>query len=378
MNHNLNQTYKADCIIIGAGIFGLYAALLLAKKKKKVIVLEKGLEAFSRASAINQARVHNGYHYPRSYKTAKKSAYYYERFVRDFHFAINDSFKQIYAVSLKKSKTSAKEFVDFCNFVQIDLQEIDKDIYFKKDVIDAAFLTNECSFDYIAIKNYLLEKLQDKVDLFYDARILSVAKKEAAYVITLDNFVSLKASLVINASYSGINHINEKFGQEKFKLKYELCEVSFCNVPSALKDIGITVMDGDYFSLMPFGHSKMHSLTSVEHTPRYIPYETMLKDMETLRIGSEACAMHNLRGCDLCSQSFASAWQKMYQPYQTYMKDDFPLTYRYSKFDIKAILLESEEDDSRPTIIKQDTTGTTFISVFSGKLSTIFDLENYL
>lgn len=41
-----------------------------------------------RASFINQARVHNGYHYPRSVSTASKSAHYYERFVRTFHFLL--------------------------------------------------------------------------------------------------------------------------------------------------------------------------------------------------------------------------------------------------------------------------------------------------
>jgi len=66
------KLYQADCIIIGAGIFGLYAAKILAAKKKKVIVLECSKRPFARASAINQARVHNGYHYPRSYETAKK------------------------------------------------------------------------------------------------------------------------------------------------------------------------------------------------------------------------------------------------------------------------------------------------------------------
>lgn len=39
------------------------------------------------------------------------------------------------------------------------------------------------------------------------------------------------------------------FNQEPFKLKYELCEVAFCKVSANLKNLGFTVMDGDFFPL---------------------------------------------------------------------------------------------------------------------------------
>jgi len=54
------------------------------------------------------------------------------------------------------------------------------------------------------------------------------------------------------------------------------------------------------------------------------------------------------------------------------------MAYLYSTFDIKPILTASEDDDSLPTIIQQHTTNPTFISVLSGKVSTIYDLEKYL
>ena len=57
---------RYDKIIIGAGLYGLYAALYCAKKNQTVLVLEKESNAFERATYINQARVHMGYHYPRS------------------------------------------------------------------------------------------------------------------------------------------------------------------------------------------------------------------------------------------------------------------------------------------------------------------------
>jgi hypothetical protein len=40
------------------------------------------------ATYINQAHVHQGYHYPRSISTAMKSAGYFERFNKDYNFCI--------------------------------------------------------------------------------------------------------------------------------------------------------------------------------------------------------------------------------------------------------------------------------------------------
>ena len=63
-----------DKIILGAGLYGLYAAEQCGRMGQKVLVLERDPGPFMRATYINQARVHMGYHYPRSYSTAIKLA----------------------------------------------------------------------------------------------------------------------------------------------------------------------------------------------------------------------------------------------------------------------------------------------------------------
>ena len=59
-----------DKIIIGAGLYGLYAAQKCGAAGQRVLVLERDPAPFMRATYINQARVHMGYHYPRSYSSA--------------------------------------------------------------------------------------------------------------------------------------------------------------------------------------------------------------------------------------------------------------------------------------------------------------------
>ena len=103
-----------DKLIIGAGLYGLYAALYCAKKGQQVEVLEMEEAPFTRATYINQARVHMGYHYPRSLSTAMKSAGYFKRFTEDYSFCLHTAFQQIYATSAHFSWTDAAEFLKFC------------------------------------------------------------------------------------------------------------------------------------------------------------------------------------------------------------------------------------------------------------------------
>lgn len=101
---------KYDKIIIGAGFYGLYSALFCGEKGQRVLVLECDPAPFGRATYINQARVHQGYHYPRSLSTAMKSAGYFERFHKDFSFCINREFRKVYATSSVYSWTNGAQF----------------------------------------------------------------------------------------------------------------------------------------------------------------------------------------------------------------------------------------------------------------------------
>ena len=150
-----------DKIIIGAGFYGLYAALFCAKKGQKVTVLELEPAPFTRATYINQARVHMGYHYPRSLSTAMKSANYFKRFVEDYSFCIHSAFRQIYATSSNFSWTDAKEFKKFCKDAGIPCETLSTDNYFKEGVCDGAFLTEEYTYDAHIMRDYLLGRAKD-------------------------------------------------------------------------------------------------------------------------------------------------------------------------------------------------------------------------
>ena len=61
-----------------------------------------------------------------------------------------------------------------------------------------------------------------------------------------------------------------------------------------------------------------------------------------------------------------------------FLNEDIDIRYRESYFAIKPILKSSELDDSRPTVIRTFSQNPTFISVLSGKINTIYDLDEVL
>ena len=179
---------SVDVLIIGAGLYGLYSADYLARKnsKKKIVVLEKDPAAFMRATYINQARVHMGYHYPRSLSTAEKSAGYFSRFVEDFDFCIYKKFNQIYATSSHFSWTNAEQFVKFCDAAGIKCEEQNPKKYFKFGMCDGAFLTEEYTYDAHILRDYYLEKLSKypNVTILYNQRINEINRGGVAFLLS--------------------------------------------------------------------------------------------------------------------------------------------------------------------------------------------------
>ena len=94
-------------------------------------------------------------------------------------------------------------------------------------------------------------------------------------MIRLDDGREYDSGFILNASYAGTNQILKLAGYEMFGIKYELCEIILCTVNENLKSRGFTVMDGPFFSIMPFGKSGMHSLTSVTFTPHTTSYDSV-------------------------------------------------------------------------------------------------------
>lgn len=368
-----------DKIIIGAGLYGLYSAHFCGMRGEHILVIECDEKAFGRATYINQARVHQGYHYPRSISTAMKSAGYFERFNKDYDFCINREFEQIYATSSQYSWSDGEQFKKFCKAAGIMCEELHPHRFFKNEMCDGAFLTREYTYDAKILCQYFLNELSElkNVEIKYNTKIKGIEKETDCYVIKTEEGEKYQTGFLLNATYAGTNQILQMLGYEAFKIKYELCEIILCDVNEKLKPYGFTVMDGPFFSIMPFGKTGLHSLTSVTFTPHTTSYDSV-PTFQCQKESRDYCSAERLGNCNDCIAKPQTAFPYMANLARKYMREEYGFSYRESLFSMKPILMSSEIDDSRPTVVRTYSQKPTFVAVLSGKINTVYDLDEVL
>lgn len=374
-----------DKIMIGAGLYGLYAAYFCAKRGQHVLVLECDDAPFKRATYINQARVHQGYHYPRSLSTAMKSAGYFARFNEDYGFCINREFQKVYATSSEYSWSDGTQFRKFCEAAQIPCEELHPGKFFKEGMCDGAFLTREYTYDAMILRDFFMDKIRalgSLVEIYFGVDIETIEKVQDAYELYVKEkhdgrLMKYRTGFVLNATYASTNQILDLLGYDKFGIKYELCEIILCDVNDRLKEYGFTVMDGPFFSIMPFGLTGLHSLTSVTFTPHATSYNAV--PQFACQADSEGyCSGRHLGNCNDCRVKPRTAFPYMANLARKYLREEYTFTYRDSLFSMKPILMSSEIDDSRPTVVRTYSTNPTFVGVLSGKINTVYDLDDIL
>ena len=260
---------------MGAGFFGLHGALVLARQGYRVAILDADAEPMMRASQVNQARVHNGYHYPRSLTTALSSVHYYGQFVRDFAEAVNTRFDQIYAIARSQSFMSPDGFELFCRRAGVQCDPVDPGQWFRERHRRVRLPHRR-----VQLRRRAAAPHHDHpggrhsgVSWYQPARMAHVDRDADGFTVLLEDGRRLRADGILNASYAGTNQVLTLLGEAPLSLKYELCEIILTNVSDGLAGVGLTVMDGEYFSLMPYGLSGFHSLTSVGFTPHRVSHD---------------------------------------------------------------------------------------------------------
>ena len=224
-------------IVIGAGIFGVTTSLTLSENGFDVTLVECENDIMTKASKCNHNRLHFGFHYPRSVKTAKQSLDGYDLFYNNFSNSILTNFPNYYLVE-KNSKVSKDEFKIFCDELKINYKELlPENIEVNLSNITFSTLTNEPIFDFESIKYDLTNRLnRSNVNLVLNKTITSLSD--------LSEF-----DVVVNTTYRNINIINDLFNITPIKLKLQDVIVPIFKMNS--DKIGLTIMDGEYCTIMP-------------------------------------------------------------------------------------------------------------------------------
>ncbi|MEE4463642.1 FAD-dependent oxidoreductase, partial [Azotobacter chroococcum] len=171
-----------EAVIVGGGFYGAAIAIYLARQRgfKRVVLVEREPALLMRASYSNQARVHNGYHYPRSFTTAYRSRVNLPRFVRDWPNAVKQDFTKLYAIARRNSKVTAKQFERFCREIGAKIQPAEPGLraLFEPRLIEDVFLVEEYSFDTTKLASWAEHELKEAgVRVRFDTRVIGISKR---------------------------------------------------------------------------------------------------------------------------------------------------------------------------------------------------------
>jgi glycine/D-amino acid oxidase-like deaminating enzyme len=360
-------------VVIGGGFYGTVIAIYLAKHRglRKIILLEQESQLLKRASFHNQARVHNGYHYPRSFTTAFRSRVNFPRFVHDWPQAIKKDFVKLYAVARRNSKVTAKQFQRFCYEIGSTIKPAEASIkqLFEPRLIEDVFLVEEYAFDATLLAEWARKELQNAgVTVHYASRAIAISRTihdKDLHVTILPksgDTSTITARYVFNCTYSGINQLTGDFPGIQMALKHEVTEMALMQVPDTFKEIGITVMDGPFFSIMPFPARGLHTLSHVRYTPHFSwndkqglnPYSKLNEYQRTSRV------------------------DRMVRDVSRYLPAILHAKYADSLFEVKTVLVKNEGDDGRPILFEKHANLPGCYSVLGGKIDNIYDVLEVL
>lgn len=356
-----------DVVIVGGGFFGCCLALLFRSITDSVILIEKEADLMERASAVNQARVHSGMHYPRSFPTARRSQKNFPVFLEKFGDCILDDFEMLYAVARHRSQVSANRFETMFRAMgsPIESARLGRSGLFNDELIEAVFSGQEFAFDYKKLRAHVSQRLEAQgIPIAFETTVEKAVSRAAGGIeLTLSDGQRVSGRTVFNTTYAQINALLVASNLSPYSLKHELTEIALVTPPADLNGLAVTVMDGPFFSTMPFPTADAYSLTHVRYTPQ-ASWVDIPGQPSAYEIGS--------------ALPHQSRWLHMVQDAARYLPCMADTEWQRSLYEVKTVLTRNEGDDGRPIFLHEHANMKRLFTVLGGKIDNIFDLFEIL
>jgi hypothetical protein len=161
-----------------------------------------------------------------------------------------------------------------------------------------------------------------------------------------------------------MNRLLAQSGLPLVPLRHELTELALVQAPAGLEAIGITIMDGPFFSLMPFPALGVHSLSHV----RYTPHQAWSDDPQIAYQDAEAYR----------AVPRASRYPHMIKDAARYVPALSDCRYLDSLWEVKTVMPRSDVDDSRPILVRRDHGLAGLTCILGAKVDNIYDVFDEL
>ncbi len=351
--------------IIGAGIFGSTIAIELSKNKNfDITLIERESDILSVASTTNLLRHHYGYHYPRSEKTALDCQKALKSFEEEYGECISEQFPSYYAVSNRDSKTTADDYIKFCDKLNLpyEMEWPDKELMDRSKTI-TCIKTSEPVYDPDKLKEIISLKIKrENIKLKLNSEVvggvienngMKKLKIKSSDDIYEDNF-----DYVIAAMYSNFNQLNKWFNFPRDNLRYSLFEVLEIELPIKYK-IGMILVDGNFSAILPNGNKNTFRLANAGDSVLNRIVSDDLDDSILLDIKNR---LSNTEGILKIASNYFPIVKKAKLIKSIYI--------------IQVVKAGVENTDERPSDINDK--GNGIYSIFSGKVVSCVDIARSL
>ena len=235
----------AKIAVAGAGIYGATAAIRLAERGHEVHLFDP-LGMMQAASAINQYRVHAGYHYPRSSETIQETLEARAEFIEAFEPAVVRNSRHYYAIPKKDSRTPADLYERVMAKHGLPLKSC-RPSWMNFDFIDRCYEVQEHIYDPDVLRGLVGNRI----------RSLGIHFEKKAFRAEMrGNF-----DFVIWATY-GMGASRRVFKIAKF----QVAEKILIELPEALRGVALVVVDGPFTAFDPYGSSSRSLFGSAKNT----------------------------------------------------------------------------------------------------------------
>tara|TARA_R110001592_G_scaffold247221_3_gene509296 strand:+ start:96 stop:1820 length:1725 start_codon:yes stop_codon:yes gene_type:complete len=338
----VKEKLYGKCSVVGAGIYGITAAVKLRTQGFKVDLFEAENDILKAASGINQYRIHRGYHYPRSLDTIKSCKNNEQSFIKYYNQSVvNGNIKHYYAIAKNDSLTTPEQYLKVLDEAKLEWEIVDN-------------LPN-CN---------LTVKVDEKL---YDPKIL----KNICYNRIIGNGIDLKLNNKISkkpsgykyniyATYASLNNLTDK----KQNYQFELCEKPLFKLPPQYKNKSIVIMDGPFMCFDPFANTEYHLGGNVVHA------------IHVRNIGEKPEIPPSYKrylNKGIIKKPKYTNVSSFIESAKLFFPDIENAIHMGSMYTIRTVLPNKDNTDERPTIVNQY--DNNFV-LFSGKIGNCIEASN--
>lgn len=251
--------------IIGAGFYGSYIALKLADKGHKILLIDP--EDKSSATLHCQARLHSGMFYVRNIKDLVSCARNFTKFFKIFKPYIYSEFKSYYLID-KNSKVDFDSYKNICKDNGLKTKEVQLD-YVNSDSVQGILETNEFSINTSELLSNLILQCKNHKNITFIKDYVSRITENGSEVkidLTFNNPVTVNRCIL--ASYGNNFKFLKDLGYQVPSFNnYKIPVIKFTdNLP---KDCH-AVVDGDFWSSISLKEYKLlTNKVNLENTEDY-------------------------------------------------------------------------------------------------------------